>query len=53
MREWRSRSGVRLAPTRVLARGLGVARGPVVGAYQQLVAERYLAARVGSGTEVA
>jgi GntR family transcriptional regulator/MocR family aminotransferase len=49
----------RLAPcsalpsTRALARHLGVSRGTVTAAYDQLVAEGYLAARHGSGTTVA
>jgi GntR family transcriptional regulator / MocR family aminotransferase len=45
--------GERLPATRVLARDLGVARGTVVEAYEQLIAEGYLTARQGSGTEVA
>ena len=52
------RSG-RLAPdtalpsTRVLASSLGVARGVVVEAYEQLVAEGYLVSRAGGSTRVA
>ena len=42
-----------LPSTRVLARDLGVARGTVVEAYEQLVAEGWLAARHGLGTRVA
>jgi GntR family transcriptional regulator/MocR family aminotransferase len=45
--------GERLPATRVLARDLGVSRGTVVEAYEQLIAEGYLSARQGSGTEVA
>jgi GntR family transcriptional regulator/MocR family aminotransferase len=45
--------GERLPPTRVLAADLGVARGSVAIAYERLVAEGYLTARVGSGTFVA
>ena len=51
------RSG-RLAPdallpsTRALAADLGVTRGVIVAAYDQMVAEGYLAARPGSGTVV-
>jgi len=39
--------------SRVLAADLGVSRGVVVEAYQQLSAEGYLATRVGGHTEVA
>jgi GntR family transcriptional regulator/MocR family aminotransferase len=45
--------GSLLPPTRVLAADLGVSRGVVVEAYQQLAAEGYLASRVGGHTEVA
>ncbi|NMO55844.1 PLP-dependent aminotransferase family protein [Actinoplanes sp. TBRC 11911] len=45
--------GERVPPTRVLAADLGVARGSVAIAYERLVAEGYLTARVGSGTFVA
>lgn len=41
--------GARLPATRALAQDLGVARATVVTAYEQLVAEGYLAARQGSG----
>jgi GntR family transcriptional regulator / MocR family aminotransferase len=44
--------GTALPPSRVLAKELGVARGVVVDAYGQLVAEGYLEARRGSGTRV-
>jgi GntR family transcriptional regulator/MocR family aminotransferase len=40
-------------PSRTLARDLGVSRGVVVEAYAQLVAEGWLSARRGAGTEVA
>jgi GntR family transcriptional regulator/MocR family aminotransferase len=46
-------AGHRLPPTRALAADLGVARGSVAAAYERLVAEGYLVARVGSGTFVA
>jgi GntR family transcriptional regulator/MocR family aminotransferase len=42
-----------LPSTRVLARDLGVSRGVIVEAYEQLIAEGYLAARARSGTVVA
>src|SRR5262249_32637066 len=45
--------GTAVPPTRRLARELGVSRGVVVEAYQQLVAEGYLAARPGGYTRVA
>ena len=45
--------GARLPSSRALAADLGVARGLVVEAYQQLIAEGYLAGRHGSGTVVA
>jgi GntR family transcriptional regulator / MocR family aminotransferase len=41
-----------LPSTRLMARDLGVARSVVVDAYQQLVADGYLCARQGSGTQV-
>jgi GntR family transcriptional regulator / MocR family aminotransferase len=44
--------GSALPASRVLARELGVARGVVVEAYEQLAAEGYLEARQGSGTRV-
>ncbi|WP_020520580.1 MocR-like pyridoxine biosynthesis transcription factor PdxR [Catelliglobosispora koreensis] len=46
-------AGVRLPSTRDLAAQLGLARGTVTAAYDQLIAEGYLAARRGSGTRVA
>jgi len=45
--------GASLPPTRVLAADLGVSRGVVVEAYQQLTAEGYLASRAGGYTQVA
>lgn len=42
----------RLPSTRALAAELGLARNTVAAAYEQLVAEGYLAARVGAGTTV-
>src|SRR5919107_1039604 len=45
-------AGTSLPASRVLARELGVARGIVVDAYEQLAAEGYLEARQGSGTRV-
>ncbi len=45
--------GASLPPTRVLAADLGVARGVVVEAYQQLTAEGYLSSRPGGYTRVA
>jgi GntR family transcriptional regulator / MocR family aminotransferase len=45
--------GTRLPASRSLAADLGVSRGVVVRAYDQLVAEGYLAGRRGSGTIVA
>jgi GntR family transcriptional regulator/MocR family aminotransferase len=45
--------GSRLPPTRALARDLGVSRNTVLTAYEQLRAEGFMAARVGSGSFVA
>jgi GntR family transcriptional regulator/MocR family aminotransferase len=45
--------GTRLPPTRALAASLGVSRGTVVAAFDQLIAEGYLEARTGRGTSVA
>ncbi|WP_239127418.1 MocR-like pyridoxine biosynthesis transcription factor PdxR [Asanoa siamensis] len=45
--------GASLPPTRTLAADLGVSRGIVVEAYQQLVAEGYLSSRPGGYTRVA
>lgn len=46
-------TGTRLPASRTLAVDLGVSRGLVVRAYEQLTAEGYLHARRGSGTRVA
>jgi GntR family transcriptional regulator/MocR family aminotransferase len=53
IRSGRLRPGTRLPATRALATELGLARGTVSAAYDQLVAEGYLSARTGSGTVVA
>jgi GntR family transcriptional regulator/MocR family aminotransferase len=45
--------GTALPPTRRLAAELGISRGVVIEAYQQLVAEGYLASRAGGYTRVA
>lgn len=45
--------GSRLPPTRALAREIGVSRNTVLTAYEQLRAEGFMAARVGSGSYVA
>ncbi|SNS95501.1 GntR family transcriptional regulator / MocR family aminotransferase [Asanoa hainanensis] len=45
--------GASVPPTRTLAADLGVSRGIVVEAYQQLVAEGYLSSRPGGYTTVA
>ncbi|WP_328748653.1 PLP-dependent aminotransferase family protein [Streptomyces sp. NBC_00285] len=45
--------GARLPATRRLAEEVGVSRGTVKAAYDQLIAEGYLTARQGSGTVVA
>ena len=45
--------GMRLPPSRELARQLGVSRNTVTAAYERLVADGWLNARVGSGTYVA
>lgn len=52
VRGGRLRPGERLPPTRVLAADLGVARTTVATAYERLVAEGWLVARVGAGTFV-
>src|ERR687888_2647864 len=52
IRQGRLPAGSRVPPSRVLARDLGLARGTVVDAYSQLVAEGYLTARQGAGTVV-
>ena len=53
VRDGRLAPGTRLPSSRVLARDLGVARNTVASAYGQLVAEGWLTARQGSGTQVA
>jgi len=44
--------GERVPSTRTLATQLSVSRGSVVTAYEQLTAEGYLTAEVGSGTVI-
>ena len=46
-------AGHRLPASRAFAADLGVSRGSVAGAYERLIAEGYLTARVGAGTFVA
>ncbi len=46
-------AGAPLPSSRELAKDLGVSRGTVAAAYDQLVAEGYLLARQGAGTQVA
>jgi GntR family transcriptional regulator / MocR family aminotransferase len=46
-------AGTRLPSSRTLAQDLGVSRGVAVRAYEQLLTEGYLEARLGSGTVVA
>ncbi|GAA3266941.1 PLP-dependent aminotransferase family protein [Dactylosporangium vinaceum] len=53
IRQGRLAPGTRLPSTRDLAADLGVSRGLVVGAYEQLAAEGRLVSRRGSGTVVA
>jgi GntR family transcriptional regulator/MocR family aminotransferase len=52
IRGGRLRTGVRLPASRALAAQLGVSRGVVTDAYEQLTAEGWLAARRGAGTVV-
>lgn len=52
IREGRIPVGSALPPTRQLAVDLGCSRWVVTEAYEQLVAEGYLEARIGSGTRV-
>lgn len=49
----RLRAGTVLPSTRVLAPELGLARGTVVGAYSELLAQGFLRTRVGGETAVA
>src|SRR5262245_49492273 len=53
VRSGRLAQGTRLPSSRDLARDLGLSRGVVVEAYEQLVAEGFLESRVGVGTRVA
>jgi GntR family transcriptional regulator/MocR family aminotransferase len=53
VREGRLAPGTRLPPYRSLAADLGLARNTVAAAYAELVAEGWLTARQGSGTQVA
>lgn len=53
IRSGRLAPGDRLPPSRALARDLGVSRTTVGTAYERLVAEGFLLARVGDGTYVA
>jgi len=53
IRDGRLTAGARLPSTRTLAAELGIARGTVSAAYDQLVAEGHLVAVRGSGTRVA
>ena len=52
IRAGRLRAGVRLPASRTLAQQLGVSRGVVTDAYEQLTAEGWLASRQGAGTTV-
>lgn len=51
--EGRIGPGARLPSTRALAQELGLARSTVVGVFEQLAAEGYIAGRAGSGYVVA
>jgi len=51
--EGRLRPGQRVPSTRGLAAELGISRIPVLGAFEQLLAEGYFEAFVGAGTCVA
>jgi GntR family transcriptional regulator/MocR family aminotransferase len=53
IRAGRLTAGAAMPPSRVLAADLGVSRGVVVEAYQQLAAEGYLVTRTGGATAVA
>ena len=48
----RATQGARLPPTRLLARELGLSRNTVLAAYEQLRAEGFVDARVGSGSYI-
>ena len=45
--------GVRLPPSRALARRLGISRNTVLYAYEELAADGRVCGRAGSGTRVA
>ncbi|WP_265518677.1 PLP-dependent aminotransferase family protein [Nitratireductor luteus] len=49
----RLQAGLRLPPTRALARGLGISRNTVIAAYDMLLSEGYVEGRRGAGTFVA
>ncbi len=53
LRQGRLRPGDPLPSTRTLAASLGTSRGPVVAAYDELLAAGYILTRAGSGTVVA
>jgi GntR family transcriptional regulator / MocR family aminotransferase len=53
VQDGRLHRGARLPSSRALAKDLGIARNTVVEAYGQLVAEGWLTAVTGSGTQVA
>jgi GntR family transcriptional regulator/MocR family aminotransferase len=53
IREGRLAPGAAIPSSRALARQLGLSRGTVTAAYDQLIAEGYLTARAGSATTVA
>jgi GntR family transcriptional regulator/MocR family aminotransferase len=53
IRSGRLRLGSSLPPTRIIAADLGVSRGVIVEAYQQLTAEGYLISRTGGYTQIA
>lgn len=48
----RLKPGTQLPPTRSLAAQWGIARGTVVGVFEQLLSESYLESRIGAGTTV-
>lgn len=53
IRDGRLAPGIALPSSRTLAADLGIARGTVTAAYEQLVAEGWLVTRPGAGTAVA